>query len=144
MHIYIYTHILHTYMIDIACEHGCGWSASTLGTKYSSRLLESSLRCFAPPLKYWVGHRDPSSFPPFLALNIAVVASSSGPTKSEVLQVLFAGDLRPAAEAPIRSRASGGGPGVARPPPIPSFRRPEQLGMSLHVPGTGRRAVHPR
>ena len=46
----------------------------------------------------WVGHWDPFSFLPLLALRIAVIVLSSGqsgPTKSKVLQILFAGDVWP-------------------------------------------------
>ena len=61
----------------------------------------------------WVACWDPFSSLPFLALRVAAIVLSSGlsgPTKSKILQILFARDLRPtqlgtpSAAGPLRER----------------------------------------
>ena len=72
--------------------------------------LEARPRVFG----IWVGLWDPFSLLPVLALKVAVIFLSSGQsglTKSQILQILFAGDLWPT-QSCLYSRAEN-------PPPLP-------------------------
>ena len=73
----------------LPCEDTCRYAALS----YAAVIVS------APRSYYtWVGHWDPFSFLPCLALKLAVIASSSGQTgltKSKVLKTLFAGELWP-------------------------------------------------